>query len=127
MQKRRKPALVIGNCHFRVCSAIGIPLCVARSLAYALESEMQLVRRSKFLDYEVPMESLPNFGRLTMTQAQTDHQAGMTDRDATRWSYLSGTSDTPLLGMTIGDAFDRTVARFPDRDALPVRVDDPQG
>src|SRR5438105_1551601 len=33
-------------------------------------------------------------------------------------SYVSGTSDTPLLGLTIGDAFDRTVARFPDREAL---------
>jgi len=32
---------------------------------------MQLVRRSKFLDCEVPMESLPNLERLTMTQAQT--------------------------------------------------------
>jgi len=32
---------------------------------------MQLVRRSKFLDYEVQMESLLNLGRLTMTQAQT--------------------------------------------------------
>src|ERR1700686_4945830 len=71
MQERRKPALVIGNCHFRVCSAIEIPPCVARSFACALESEMQLVRRSKILDYEVPMESLPNLGRLTMTQAQT--------------------------------------------------------
>src|SRR5215469_8351169 len=53
-----------------------------------------------------------------MTQAQTIHQPNGRDRSATRWSYLSGTSDTPLLGMTIGDAFDRTVTRFPDRDAL---------
>ena len=42
-----------------------------RSFACALESKMHLVRRSKFLDYEVPMESLPNLGRLIMTQAQT--------------------------------------------------------
>lgn len=36
-------------------------------------------------------------------------------------SYVSGTSDTPLLGMTIGDAFDATVARFPTREALVSR------
>ncbi|MGM0915799.1 MAG: AMP-binding protein [Pseudomonadota bacterium] len=33
-------------------------------------------------------------------------------------SYVSGISDTPLKGQTIGDCFDDTVARFPDRDAL---------
>ncbi|SFX43632.1 AMP-binding protein [Marinospirillum alkaliphilum] len=33
-------------------------------------------------------------------------------------SYVSGISDQPLLGMTIGDLFDRTVAQFPDNDAL---------
>src|SRR5918912_1743622 len=33
-------------------------------------------------------------------------------------SYASGTSTTPLLGDTIGGNFDRTVARFPDREAL---------
>jgi fatty-acyl-CoA synthase len=36
-------------------------------------------------------------------------------------SYVSGVSDTPLLGMTIGDAFDQTVARFPDHEALVSR------
>ena len=35
-------------------------------------------------------------------------------------SYLSGTSDTPLLGITIGDQFDQTVAQHPDNDALIV-------
>jgi fatty-acyl-CoA synthase len=39
----------------------------------------------------------------------------------TAWSYVSGTSDTPLLGLTIGDAFDQTVTRFPNREALVVR------
>ena len=39
-------------------------------------------------------------------------------------SYTSATSDTPLLGDTIGGNFDRTVARFPDRLAL---VDVPTG
>jgi fatty-acyl-CoA synthase len=33
-------------------------------------------------------------------------------------SYASGTSTTPLLGDTIGDNLDRTVARFGDREAL---------
>jgi fatty-acyl-CoA synthase len=33
-------------------------------------------------------------------------------------SYASGTSTTPLLGDTIGANLDRTVARFPDREAL---------
>ncbi len=33
-------------------------------------------------------------------------------------SYASGVSDTPLLGDTIGDNFDRTAAAHPDVDAL---------
>jgi fatty-acyl-CoA synthase len=33
-------------------------------------------------------------------------------------SYLHGASEVPLLGETIGDNLDRTVAQFPDRDAL---------
>jgi fatty-acyl-CoA synthase len=53
-----------------------------------------------------------------MTQTEAQQQPHTVDRSTVRWSYVSGTSDTPLLGMTIGDAFDRTVARFPDRDAL---------
>src|ERR1700722_20128729 len=39
-------------------------------------------------------------------------------------SYTSATSDTPLLGDTIGANFDRTAAAFPDRLAL---VDVPAG
>lgn len=35
-------------------------------------------------------------------------------------SYISGTSQTPLLGKTIGDMFDETVQKFPDNDALIV-------
>lgn len=35
-------------------------------------------------------------------------------------SYTSGTSEKPLLGMTIGDMFDATVNRYPDNDALIV-------
>ncbi|HSH47249.1 MAG TPA: AMP-binding protein [Halomonas sp.] len=33
-------------------------------------------------------------------------------------SYVNGTGDTPLKGQTIGDCFDETAARFPQRDAL---------
>ncbi len=39
-------------------------------------------------------------------------------------SYSSGTSDTPLLGDTIGDNLARTVSRLPDAEAL---VDVPSG
>jgi fatty-acyl-CoA synthase len=35
-----------------------------------------------------------------------------------RWSYTSGTSDTPLLGITIGDMFDQTAETYPDHLAL---------
>ena len=36
-------------------------------------------------------------------------------------SYTSGTSDVPLLGLTIGDLFDRTVAAHADNEALVSR------
>jgi fatty-acyl-CoA synthase len=35
-------------------------------------------------------------------------------------SYVHGTSDVPLLGETIGENLRRTVARFPDQEALVV-------
>jgi fatty-acyl-CoA synthase len=35
-------------------------------------------------------------------------------------SYVSGVGETPLLGVTIGDMFDQTVARYPDHEALIV-------
>lgn len=38
-----------------------------------------------------------------------------------RWSYTSGTSDTPLLGLTIGAMFDGIAARHPDNEALVSR------
>ena len=41
-----------------------------------------------------------------------------TTQDERRWSYTSGTSDTPLLGLTIGDMFDETVAKYPSNPAL---------
>jgi fatty-acyl-CoA synthase len=37
------------------------------------------------------------------------------------WSYTSGISDIPLLGLTIGDLFDRTVEQYPDNPALIAR------
>ncbi len=39
-------------------------------------------------------------------------------RHSTPISYVSGISNTPLKGQTIGDCFDETVARFPEREAL---------
>jgi fatty-acyl-CoA synthase len=36
-------------------------------------------------------------------------------------SYVSGTSDIPLLGCTIGEMFDQIVAEYPDQEALIVR------
>ncbi|MFV9504471.1 MAG: AMP-binding protein [Oscillochloridaceae bacterium umkhey_bin13] len=38
-----------------------------------------------------------------------------------RLSYVSGPSDRPLLGETIGAMFDRIVASFPENEALVVR------
>ncbi|PYP39749.1 MAG: AMP-binding protein, partial [Gemmatimonadetes bacterium] len=42
----------------------------------------------------------------------------MTVPGAAAPSYVHGASDTPLIGATIGDGFDATVERFPDREAL---------
>ena len=36
-------------------------------------------------------------------------------------SYVSGASDKPLLGLTIGDLFDQIVAQYPDNEALVSR------
>ena len=36
-------------------------------------------------------------------------------------SYTCGTQDKPLLAMTIGEAFDKTVALYPDREAVVAR------
>jgi fatty-acyl-CoA synthase len=56
-----------------------------------------------------------------MTQAQTAAPTRTQDRSAITWSYTSGTSDVPLLGLAIGDAFDQTVARVPGSEALVAR------
>ncbi len=42
-------------------------------------------------------------------------------QSGSRMSYVSGTSSVPLLGITIGDMFDVTVAKFPQREALVSR------
>jgi fatty-acyl-CoA synthase len=44
----------------------------------------------------------------------------MSDQTVQR-SYSSGTADRPLLGQTIGENLDETIARFGQRDALVVR------
>src|SRR3954469_306576 len=44
-----------------------------------------------------------------------------TSRATMARSYSHGASDTPLLGETIGESLERTVARFPEREALVVR------
>ncbi len=36
-------------------------------------------------------------------------------------SYRSGVSSRPLIGMTIGDKFDETVSKYPNREALVVK------
>ncbi len=41
-----------------------------------------------------------------------------TEQTKRQWSYGSSTSDTPLLGMTIGDLFDQTTAQYPANPAL---------
>lgn len=50
-----------------------------------------------------------------MTGESTHRPAVQAER---QWSYTSGTSDTPLLGLTIGDLFDQTVQSYPDQPAL---------
>jgi len=37
------------------------------------------------------------------------------------WSYVSGVSDKPLLGLTIGEMFNQIVEQYPDNEALVVR------
>ncbi len=56
-----------------------------------------------------------------MTVTHTASSESATARTQRQWSYTSGTSDVPLLGLTIGDLFDQTVATFPDQPALIVR------
>src|SRR5438046_6021560 len=56
-----------------------------------------------------------------MTVMQKDPSVASTDKAERRWSYTSATSDTRLLGVTIGDMFDQTVEKYPDHPALIAR------
>jgi fatty-acyl-CoA synthase len=53
-----------------------------------------------------------------MTVTQNHPSSLPTEQTAQQWSYASGTSDTPLLGLTIGDMFDQTAAKYPTNPAL---------
>src|SRR5437588_9812425 len=56
--------------------------------------------------------------RYPMQVTEKNRSSSSTDQTERRWSYTNGTSDTPLLGLTIGDMFDQTVEKFPDHPAL---------
>src|SRR5437764_1051279 len=53
-----------------------------------------------------------------MTVVEKSVSGTPTARTELRWSYANGTSDVPLLGLTIGDMFDQTVEKYPDQPAL---------
>ncbi|QJQ94442.1 MULTISPECIES: AMP-binding protein [Halomonadaceae] len=53
-----------------------------------------------------------------MTDRHASTHASETPTPAAPGSYVSGISDTPLKGQTIGDCFDEIVERFEKRDAL---------
>lgn len=48
----------------------------------------------------------------------TEAYRGLSEEEVQQWSYTSGTSTIPLLGLTIGDQFDQTVSSYPDNLAL---------
>ncbi len=48
-------------------------------------------------------------------------QSDTSQTDKLALSYVSGPSDKPLLGISIGDMFDQTAVKFPDNEALVVR------
>jgi len=53
-----------------------------------------------------------------MTETEESKLSESIAQGERRWSYTSGTSDTPWLGLTIGDLFDQTVEKYPDHPAL---------
>jgi fatty-acyl-CoA synthase len=57
---------------------------------------------------------------MTVEVKPREAEAGQSSGNLTM-SYVSGTSDRPLLGLTIGDMFDQTVEKFPDNEALVSR------
>jgi fatty-acyl-CoA synthase len=56
-----------------------------------------------------------------MTVVEKSASSASTAQSGLRWSYANGTSDVPLLGVTIGDMFDSTVEKYPDHPALIAR------
>src|SRR5215470_1378649 len=53
-----------------------------------------------------------------MTVVEKSASNAPTAQAELRWSYANGTSDVPLLGLTIGDMFDLTVEKYPNHPAL---------
>lgn len=53
-----------------------------------------------------------------MTESKIVVPQATSEEAVQKWSYTSGISDIPLLGLTIGDMFDQTVASYPDHLAL---------
>ncbi len=53
-----------------------------------------------------------------MNTSEKDASPSSLPRAERQWSYTSATSDTPLLGLPIGDAFDKTAVTYPDNPAL---------
>jgi fatty-acyl-CoA synthase len=53
-----------------------------------------------------------------MTVLQKNSSTTSTGRAERQWSYTSATSDTSLLGLTIGDLFDQIVEKYPNHPAL---------
>src|SRR5579859_6377842 len=53
-----------------------------------------------------------------MTVQHEKTEAATCSQQEREWSYTSAISDTPLLGLTIGDMFDQTVETYPDHPAL---------
>ncbi len=56
-----------------------------------------------------------------MTVTQQSMSSTQTEQTAPRWSYTSGTSEIPLLGLTIGNQFDLTAETYPDNPAIIAR------
>ncbi|EFH86833.1 AMP-binding protein [Ktedonobacter racemifer] len=53
-----------------------------------------------------------------MTESKIVVPQATSEEAVQKWSYISGIGDIPLLGLTIGDMFDQTVASYPDHLAL---------
>jgi fatty-acyl-CoA synthase len=57
-------------------------------------------------------------GDFSMETKKETTASMVTTQNERKWSYASGISDAPLLGLTIGDMFDQTTAKYPDHLAL---------